>query len=125
MKYSILIFSAAVLLSRCNKKGDEPKPQAPDTTNNVATAQKSHIDNMDKNVMKSHKGALDALVNLPGGGPIPPHMLPIRETTLLNETDSTALYSITAVGGARAKVAMRRRITAQDTTWIVVSTEEY
>ena len=127
MKYSILIFSAALLLSSCNnKKADEPKSQAPDTTNNFATDQKSHIDNMDKNAMKNHKSALDALINLPGGGPIPPHFLPVRDKKLLKETDSTATYDLTSSnGGMRAKVEMKRRITGQDTTWLVLSTEEH
>lgn len=124
MKYFIPVFFASLILSSCNKKVEEPKLQSPDTVNNAATALKSEIDKLDKNAMKTHKGALNALINLPGGGPIPPHLLPIKETKLLKETDSTASYSISAVGGAKAKVAMKRRITGQDTVWIVTSTDE-
>lgn len=126
MKYLITIFSAALILSSCNKKAEEPKRQVADTTNNPAAAVKNYVDNLDKDAMKTHKRAFDALVNLPGGGPIPPNLLPVKDVKLLRETDSTASYSfISGSEGIKVEVGMKRRITAEDTVWMVSGIEEF
>src|SRR2546421_12506412 len=116
MKNFLTIIFAAFILSACSKKSDEPKPVIPDTTNDPSIAIKKAVGSLDKNKIKTHRGALEALMNLPGGGPIPPHLLPAKDLKLEKETDSTALYSFTtAYGGVKANVRMRRRITGAET----------
>src|SRR5690242_7148961 len=95
MKYFLTICISGVLLTGC-KKSEEPKVQPPDTVTSVATALSNAIEHQDKNSLKNHKGAMEAIANLPEGGPIPPHLLPAKDITLVEATDSTALYTFVA-----------------------------
>jgi hypothetical protein len=124
MKYFFTIISLSILLTAC-KKNDEPKPIIPDSTNDVGTSQKKAIDNFDKNKIRTSRGALDALIYIPGGGPIPPHLLPLKDITLDKESDSTAIYTFrTQIGEIKGKISMRKRITGSDTVWMVTGVEE-
>ena len=123
MKYSILVLSASLILSSCNKKTEESNVKPPDTTNSDAL--KKAMDHLDKNAFKTHRGAFNALLDLPVGGPIPPHMLPAKDVKLIEESDSIATYTfISEKTGIKGKVKMKRRITGQDTTWIVIGINE-
>ncbi|MFI5263053.1 MAG: hypothetical protein ACHQM6_00900 [Candidatus Kapaibacterium sp.] len=128
MKYFITLFSLVLILSSCNKKGDEAKMSSGDTTRAVATVdsmQNAIKNNISKEKVATHKGSLDALIGLAQGGPIPPHMLPVKDAKFLEETDSTATYAITSGStGAKAKVTMKRRVEGKDTTWIMSHIED-
>ncbi len=124
MKYFILIFVASLILSSCNKKVEEPKLQPPDSSNTQAIELRHKLDQMDKNAMKTHRGTLESLITLAVGGPIPPNLVPAKEIKLLQETDSTASYSLTGNSGMKGKVEMKRRITGQDTFWMATRIEE-
>ena len=124
MKYRIAIIAAILFLSSC-KKTEVPQPQTIDSTNDQALAIKKAIEHQDKNSLKTHKGTLEALMNLPGGGPIPPLLLPVKDLQLTSETDSTASYSfIGGSSGAKAKIELKRKINGSDTSWIASPAEE-
>ncbi len=124
MKYFALIFLASLILSSCNKKNEEPKLPAPDTSNTQGIEMRHRLDQMDKNTMKTHRGTLESLVSLTSGGPIPPNLIPAKEIKLLQETDSTASYSLTGNSGVKGKVELKRRITGHDTIWMATRIEE-
>ena len=123
MKYFIAIFFTLFILNGCSKKGDEPKPVIPDTVNNASTVLKNKIDNQDKTKLRTHRGTLDAMMNLPTPGPIPPHLLPVKEVKLVEENANSATYSLTSANG-KAKLTLKRKVEGNDTTWIMSSMEE-
>ena len=124
MKYFAILFLSVFILSSC-KRTEEPKVVVVDTTNNTATVLKKAIDNMDKNTMKKHRTALDGILALPEGGPIPPHLLPAKDVKFLGETDSTATYSfLGGKSGVTVKIKLLRKITGPDTAWIMSGFEE-
>lgn len=119
MKYFILIFTALIIFNGCNKKVEEPKLVMPDTLYNPAIVQGNAIKNLDKNKMKTHRGTLDAMMNIPGPGPIPENMLPAKDITLVNESGNSATYTFTAATGTKEKVVLERKIAGADTTWTI------
>src|SRR5438034_7012702 len=123
MKYFVFLISIALIPVAC-KKAEEPKLVIPDTTKNPAIDLKNAIDTLDKRKLKSSRTTLDALINLPGGGPIPPHLLPAKDIRLESETENTATYSFTSNIGVKVRVKMQRRVGAKDTVWVVSGVEE-
>jgi len=125
MKYLLTIVTAGILLSGCNKK-DEVKAPPFDSSRVAADSLQNVIKNtVSKDKVASHKGSLDALIALGKGGPIPPHMLPIKDTKFLEETDSTATYEITSGSTtAKAKVTMKQRVEGKDTVWVMSHIED-
>ncbi len=133
MKYIITILASVLIFSSC-KKNDVPKEVFIDTTNNPATVLKYAIEHQDKEKIKHHQGAMEALVNLPEGGPIPPHLLPAKDLTFVEATDTTALYTFisgpnkinatTGTAGTKVKVGLKRVVSGTDTTWIMARFEE-
>jgi hypothetical protein len=129
MKYILTICLCGLLLSSC-KKTDEVKPQAgSDTAKVFVPPQRDAFDdsmkNIDKNKMKTHQGAIEFLMNLPPGGPIPPHLLPAKDIKLVSATANAAIYSFTSgTTGEKEKVMMKRNITdGKDTIWNIEGVE--
>jgi hypothetical protein len=124
MKYFVILLASVFILSSC-KRTEEPKISVVDTTNNAATVLKKAIDSLDKNSMKKHRTALDGILSLPEGGPVPPHLLPAKDIKFLSETDSTATYSfLGGKAGITVKIRLLRVIHNPDTTWIMSGFEE-
>ena len=124
MKYFMPIVAALLLSTGCNKKVDEPKVIMPDTMYNPAVVRQKAIEAIGKDKMKTHKGTLETMANLPGPGPFPPHLLPVKTFTLVEETENSAIYTITSDKGAKAKVTLKRNIQGNDTSWIISPPED-
>jgi hypothetical protein len=126
MKYFITFVTAATLLSSCGKKADEaPKTVVPnsvssDSAEKQTAALNNAISHMDKNKMKTARGTLDALINLPEGSPVPPFLRPVQDLKLTSETDSSATYSfVSGSTGIKAKIEEKKMIIGSDTMWTV------
>ncbi|MEP7235954.1 MAG: hypothetical protein ABI778_11730, partial [Ignavibacteriota bacterium] len=96
MKYSILIFSAFFVFSGCSKKDDLPKAPPFDSTNAVDDSLHKALLEMQKTKFSSARAALDGLIALPKGGPLPPHLLPVKEITPMEHTDTTASFALSS-----------------------------
>ncbi|MDP4219230.1 MAG: hypothetical protein Q8916_06410 [Bacteroidota bacterium] len=126
MKYFITTF-VLVLIIGC-KKTEEPKQQsgqpAHDTTTHIqprSPQMEEAFQHLDRQKMKSPDGALDIFVNLPPGGPIPPHLLPAQNIKRIGKTDSTVTYSfVSGTTKTDVKVTLKKIYVDRDTLWDVM-----
>jgi hypothetical protein len=124
MKYFLSFCILFTVLTSC-KKTEEVQPQMqqsqPPPVDSTRMALEDAFKKIDKEKMKTHKGAIEVLANFPPGGPIPPHLLPAKNIKLLSANDTMATYTFTSGStGMKGKAVLKKSLVRGDTMWIVV-----